>query len=532
MYKLLIVDDEQIERDALRLVVERFLPEVCVIGEAENGRVAVRMAEQLQPDVITMDIKMPGMDGVEAVRIIGESQASIRTIMVSAFDTFEYARQVMRSGVRDYLLKPWKKKQILESLSRVLDEIKKEKMEQNSKAVLESKFRSALPAIEAEWVSAILMDTIQESPLTEWSDILGIRPGPCFSIVFTFSFPDRELSHQEKQQLYIWIRKKCKEKELCLVGSMSGKQIPVFVVPDSRGEGEKYSAKSKAVQFVRQIMNAFTSQFRTVRIFAGIGTNSSTFEGLVDSYHEALNASRNTETPSRMLYYGDTQVMEGNTYVYPIEMEKQLLSAIRRGNVDDAILLFDKYLKETISFANFNMDQVQHDLHKLFSVIKGMLSEIGIASIDGTFTGTLLGENNIRDNAKLQLKQVLEQVRKWYISDAGRVMQKVIEYITDHYSKDLMMEEVAEHAGLSPYHFNKLLKDQCGMTYIDYITKLRIEKAKVMILDPNRSLKEICISVGYRDPNYFSRVFKKTVGMSPSEFRIHHTDVECEASNV
>lgn len=524
MYKLLIVDDEQIEREALRLVVERFLPEVSVVGEAENGRVAVEMAERLQPDVITMDIKMPGMDGIEAVRLIGQCQSDIRMIMVSAFDTFEYARQVMLSGVKEYLLKPWKKQQIIESLSRVLDEIKEQKAEKHKQETLESKVQLAMPAIEAKWVSAILSDNVQNNPLTEWSEILGVKPGMCYSAVFTFTYPDGEAGPKDKQQMHSWVKRKCKERERCLVGPMSGNKIPVFVLPNAEDNKDNFSMKSKAIQFARQIVNAFEHRFRTVRIFAGIGTGYTSLEGLVDSYHEALSASRNTDVPSRLVYYDNSQAAVDSVYQFPVEIEEQLLAAIRRGNTDNSLALFDKYMKETIHLANYNMEQVRHDLRKLFFVIKNMLDELGIHSAVESFPNSLHSEQHIRDQAKRQLKQVLEQVRLWYLSDTAGVLQKIKEYIADHYSKDLMMEEVAEHVGLSPYYFGKLFKEQCGLTYIDYLTKLRIEKAKELILDPNRSLKEICISVGYRDPNYFSRVFKKAVGMSPSEFRTHQTD--------
>jgi two-component system response regulator YesN len=83
----------------------------------------------------------------------------------------------------------------------------------------------------------------------------------------------------------------------------------------------------------------------------------------------------------------------------------------------------------------------------------------------------------------------------------------------------LTLEEVAEHVGLSPYYFSKLFKDRFGVTFIDYLTEVRIERAKEEMRDPNKSLKEVCFLVGYNDPNYFSRVFKKQTGLSPTEYR-------------
>jgi two-component system response regulator YesN len=99
------------------------------------------------------------------------------------------------------------------------------------------------------------------------------------------------------------------------------------------------------------------------------------------------------------------------------------------------------------------------------------------------------------------------------------MLYKAKEYIELHYSESITLEQVAEYVELSPFYFSKLFKDRFGMTFIDYLTDIRISKAKTEMADPGKSLKEICFSIGYKDPNYFSRVFKKLTGLSPTDFR-------------
>jgi two-component system, response regulator YesN len=96
---------------------------------------------------------------------------------------------------------------------------------------------------------------------------------------------------------------------------------------------------------------------------------------------------------------------------------------------------------------------------------------------------------------------------------------KAKEYIDEHFAEAITLEEAAEHVGLSPYYFSKLFKDRFGITFIDYITEIRIKRAKELMENPDVSVKEVCYTVGYKDPNYFSRVFKKYTGLTPSEYR-------------
>ena len=126
-WHFLIVDDEPIERLAMEKIIKSHIQNVDICHEASNGREAVEYVKQHDPDIIFMDIQMPGMDGIEAVRQIKLAEPGATIIMVSAYDTFQYAQQVMREGVKEYLLKPSKKKDIIETIDRVLTQITKER---------------------------------------------------------------------------------------------------------------------------------------------------------------------------------------------------------------------------------------------------------------------------------------------------------------------------------------------------------------------------------------------------------------------
>lgn len=130
--KILIVDDELLERKAMRKMLSSYHQEIEIVGEAENGRKAVELAGQLQPNIIFMDIKMPGMTGLEASRMICEMHPHIKIILVSAYDTFAYAKQAIQYGIKDYILKPGRKSEILSTLNRMIEEVQKDQKKDES----------------------------------------------------------------------------------------------------------------------------------------------------------------------------------------------------------------------------------------------------------------------------------------------------------------------------------------------------------------------------------------------------------------
>jgi len=127
MYRLLIADDEALEREGLEWIVSRLMPGMFEVSHAENGRKAIERAAEQRPDIVLMDVKMPGISGLEALKEIRGFLPSVKMVLVTAYDYFEYAREALSLGVREYIVKPAKREQVLETLQRLVQELESEK---------------------------------------------------------------------------------------------------------------------------------------------------------------------------------------------------------------------------------------------------------------------------------------------------------------------------------------------------------------------------------------------------------------------
>jgi len=502
MYKLLIVDDEAVERQALRMIIRQSFENAQIIGEAENGRRAIELAEREHPDLILMDIKMPGIDGVEAVRIIKKRLPDTKFIMISAFDTFEYARQVMQQGVKEYLLKPSPKKEIINAIHRVLKEIEDERRVKEEQLQLRKKLQKALDFAQSEWVVSLLMNHLSEENLKEWGDVFDFTMRSAFVMVFS-------LPESTTKSSYAALEAALKNgDEQILISPMSRFNMPSLVMNPS--------APPKAV--ATSILNHFRARHPDVPLRIGVGTQQWHMNKIALSYRQALIALENTKPDALIKCYSDEFFSECDID-FIFQSSQQIIDAMRLGHSGQLIQCFEDFYHQAQQQLG-QENKIKRATEELLVLIKHVATDMGIEMKNDEAYYSAQSVDQWRRLALKQIAFIAAHFDDPLQLDVRETMVRAKQHIDDHYyMKNLSLEETAEHVGLSPFYFSKLFKETFHMNYIDYLTHLRIEKAKELIRNPENSLKEICFDVGYRDPNYFSRVFKKVVGISPSEYR-------------
>lgn len=504
MIKLLIVDDEQIEREGLLAILTKGFPDL-VIEQAKNGKIAVQMADEFAPDVILMDIKMPGMNGLEAVEKIGAVHPDIKFVMVTAFDSFEYARQAIKLGVKDYILKPSKASEIVATVGKVLKQIEEERKSLESSKLQLDALQKVLPVVETDIVTQLLFDHVHEVHLDELVKLLDVSTE-------NETFAMTVLVPPGSESAYSAVKDKVRQIGSGWVGALNGRQIPIITFRDP----EK-TFRSQAVTMARELLSVAKTD--TSGWFVGIGNVSASLNQIRQSYQEALIASMDPSLPVKYRFYADTPVL-GTTIMGQLakQLEKQFFERIRLGQWEQVHSDVMEFIRQCDN-ERADLLQAQQRVLELLWVVSRVLQEMGIEIDTPLFSRQSADYRQLRAEAGL----LLDRMRQSYAERLERIepdtIQQIKQYVAEHSHEDISLEAIGKKFELNPFYISKMFKDQLGVNYIDFLTECRIEKAKKLMADPERSLKEITFEVGYNDPNYFSKVFKKMSDVSPTEYR-------------
>lgn len=501
--RILLVDDEKLERIAQRKMLENHRPELEICGEAGNGEAAMDMIRERQPDLVCLDIQMPGRSGIDVVREIEQHHPDIRVIMITAYDTFDYAREVMRSGVREYLLKPVAEKELKESIDRMTEEILRKNEELEEKQKQEQRIEMYVSSMRANRILTLLMDyhvdgmdqEMRSDPLSNAKAALAIslktaEPGTLITL--------RESITDELTRV----------NPGCLVGPVLGNHIPAFL------SGNLNTSLSQLVQTFISAMNRKTGEKVAVGASEGIETD----EDFGRAYQEAVVALADVKNTKDANYQLFSENKDSQSTKNKFKTEGELIEQVKQGDQENVFTDFEQYFSTISAEVNYQPAKLKQELDEFFIVLHRALEELGIKT--GRFDANVMTSmTQLREQAITYLKRVVNDVNHWRNADMEHSLDQVRRYIDTHYRNSLSLEEVADYAGLSMYYVSKLFKERFGVSFTRYLTELRLAEAKRMLRESHSSLKEIALEIGYRDPNYFSRVFKKEIGISPTAYR-------------
>lgn len=430
MLNLLIADDEELERRTIITILNVNFPGVFKINEARNGREAIEEADRIKPELIIMDIKMPGINGITAIKEIRSFHKSAYFIILTAYDYFDYAKEAIEYDVKEYMLKPFKRNEFVGKIASAVKLIEEDRKKRHEDIALKEKIYTLLPMMENELCYSLMNDQLSGKDYSTYLTYLGIRFDYGYALILRFqeeaSARDRINS---KIEIYEAIREIIKRQNNAITSCLFSEDIIAFIECDDF----KKAGESQA-NLCKRITEGMKERFH-MKLQLFLGSPCSGILNLSKSYREALENSTSQQNGC--------------------ELDTKAGKSLELSTVD-------------------------------------------------TDTGTI---------------ERMPEQKKEFWDDSKNIISRAIEYIDKNFKSDIMLEEVAAVVNISSFYFSKIFKEYTGKNYVDYITDLRIEIAKQKLREGVVSIKEICYEVGYNDPNYFSRVFKKVEGLSPTEYK-------------
>lgn len=469
--RILIAEDELLERKSMKKFIETNFSNMEVVGEAVNGRKAIELAETVQPDIILMDIKMPGINGLEAIKQIYAKNPAIKFILVSAYDTFDYAKQAMEFGIKDYILKPGKKAEIVKALLRVEKEIIEESR-------IKEKKRQSERLVKENTVANLITYPVHKETVTFHKQLFPEMVSSYFLIASRVPKASIQ-SVEDKLQEQL--------NRSCMI-YQTGEVVVIYVISSQTDSVEEQ------LKFASYVKEEFDHD-----VHIGIGSSQFEIERLPSSYREAYAACFQLQDKQQQAYGFFAEHQEQGKID---TLLAQLVQQVEHGNYLDALQHY-KEIEADLDYAH---------QENLYITIENMLTKWNL-SVTSHSIATL----KVNQDWYHYLNICCLKIREFHQSK--QLMSKAKAYIQTHFHEALTLEEVAEDVQLSPNYFSNLFKTTFGETFIEYVTRTRMIKAKELIKTNTYSLKEISFMIGYNNPNYFSRVFKKHFACSPKQFQ-------------
>lgn len=527
MFRIMLADDEGIVIDALKMIIQKNFGSSCQVEYAKTGRHVIELAERFRPDIAIMDIQMPGINGIDAMAEIQRFSPDTKFIVMSAYDKFDYAKKAIDLGVIEYLTKPANSSKIVQVLEKAMASVNKERTKRVNDLVTKEKLETVVPIIESGLIYSIIFPENDWQDTDKFKNLLGIEEDYGYILVAQYGDEIEEgyLTNPvgvtvKAQKFYNNFREIAKEFFNCIVGPAMGNRIVLFVPCEKPviEYNERIANIDKARHMIRKLRSRIDVQFRI-----GMGSVES-LEQINVSYREANNAMKNTK--GSVFHIKDVAIGQEIEKDYPIQVERNLLSFLKRGNLSGMLAEANNFFDWMVDhYGSYQLD------------IKTKVLEMVIVAERESFN--LGGMSYYFRDRRDYLQSILaidghQELRKWYIDKLSSACHHIMShkneqpvgivdeaknYILSNFHKDISLDEVSRLTKISPYYFSKVFKDETGQNFIEYLTSIRVERAKELLGNSKLSIKEICAQSGYSDPNYFSRLFKKCVGVTPTEYR-------------
>lgn len=535
MYKLMVVDDEQMIRDGIINFIINSKIEFEVVGEAADGKQALEMMPELMPEVIITDICMPLLDGIEFIESAKLINPDLKVIIVSGYDDFEYAQKALRLGVFDYLLKPVQADRLVDILQRIKEELDEHRDLLRDITELKKRFKMSLPVMRDRFFQELMTGKVKPEELAEKLQSLDLTiTGQLYAVAL---IKMKNLKSANKESI------KTEGLLQCYMTQITENMFPDYIKPyvffqsgDRMVVLFAVSESDRQKVFIalnQNLKRVIISAQRSLSIdaYASLGKLYNDLAMIYQSYNEAEEAIQFSllQEKGSVVNYEDINTQKDRQYKRPIEIEKQLLTQVKLGEKQQVPHTIQMLLDYYRGGKDIEPSRIKLLLLEITVLLVRTVEETGGSGKNVFKNGKITPYEQVEQCETLAdmqeffcefVMKCLEEIEKVRVGRGYTIVEKAKEIIeTSLENHEFSLDDVAGRLFISPNYLRNLFKQQVGETFVEYLTRHRMEKAIELLDDPSLKIHQIAEQVGYIDQHYFSICFKKFFGLTPTEYR-------------
>ncbi len=518
MLKLLVVDDEKMTRDILVNYIPWKELGINIIEEADDGISALSLASTLKPDIILSDVRMPKMNGIELAAKLKEILPFCKVVFLSAYCDKEYLKSAIELKAVNYIEKPLDIEKIKKVIKIAVEECIAEKKERVKNQTF-SKEKLCLELlnnkIQIDYIKKNILSLSLDFPENGKYATIAVKVN-----IQDFNTPEEQLNH--KEYTYELLESTLLKSDLKYV--LSIKENHYIIVHINCSHIDWHTLLNAILKdFINNLKNKYTNK---VRLMIGVGQETTGLSNINQSYQTAIICIQ------RQFYKGYNNIIFytedcKESYTFDDSLLNAINEEMKAKKKTESILLIKRIANDIRKHENTPPDFVRNIFLKIILSLSRIAEDRNIPLLDDEYKFILdnvskaLTLNEIESNVIDLIESIFSYIEN--TDGNGDIVSKISSYITQNYrDKDLTLKSIADALFLTPTYLCLIFKKEHGKTINQFITELRINKAREYLKETDMKLYDIARNVGYNDGKYFTKVFDKIVGMTPKEYREIH----------
>ncbi|WP_219639685.1 response regulator [Cohnella sp. CFH 77786] len=536
MMRVLVVDDEKEIRNGLVTQLPWSDWGVLEVVGADDGDTALELAKACRPDLIVTDIRMPRMSGLQFIEELVRNQYTGGLIVISGYDEFQYAREALKLGVSDYLLKPISKEELAEAVAVSLQRVREQNAELQNRSLIQESYELAIPRMREELLRELIGRPYRESQSLRIEQKLKqvklewLAAEPLCLIEFGIDSLKAITSRNTSAD---------KEELLGSVGSLLEELIKArhplrYVLFRSReddwivllGAGNRGGSEDSLAALSEAVCDRVREQLH-IRVNRGYADRCGTLEGLFDLHREAAASLEYFKVHGEVRGYEEESDTPNAGFEYQLANARELVELLKYGSKQDIRDVMSAFPRLAKSWNVHHPKDLQQRMFEwLLEVFRTAQKTTGWKETWWEKNPIVLWEHlerfdtleSLQQEATDQLLAAAESM-KAQSDSRSQIVHEAQRFILQRYPENLTLQTVADHVHVTPVWLSKLFKKETDMNFLEYLTDVRMTKAAELLADLNHKVYQVSYMIGYQDPVHFSKLFKKKFGCTPQEYR-------------